>query len=412
MSIINRFRNFSSGFPIESTQRISNILYLLKNNNVIFTLLHAETIYKVRIIKIETNQIVLYVPNFEYKLEKSGNIYFEILNGYYSSKIKIIKPPTEQITIDFPRDLSCLKDRKYPRVKFDDLFIRFDLLYSTIFRYKGVEIDLQNKYPHLIQEVAKEVPSLKLIYNILVNNIKKIANDFLIVTFREKTPDTYTIYEKILLETQKSVFIQDVTKTGSYIDELSSSSLTNLFGHHSKRVGKIGELKASREIYGLQREDSKEFLVSYLMTPIHIYQNIIGYARIETNQFQKYRIEKALAEEFHSICSVFSYGLTKINIWKSYFAKGGVKTRVLNISIEGMLIEIFDQILFEYLKKFRRIKIILPIFGRELNLSCEIMRLFKKGGRHYLGIHIFKGDPGNISLLENYINENLQYNFF
>ena len=412
MSIVKRFRDFSSGFLVTSTQRISNILYLLKNNHVIFTLLHGETIYKTRIIKIERNQAVLYVPDFEHKLENSGNIYFEILNGYYYSEIKIITPTIDQIVIDFPHELFCLKDRKYPRVKFDDLFIRFDLLYSTIFLSKGVEIDLHNKYPYLLEEVTKDMPSLKLIYNILISKIKEIAHDFSIVMFRKKPADMYTLYEKILLKTQKTILIEDVTKTESYIHELPSSSLINLFDYHNKQVSKLGELEASREIHELRKKDSKEFLISYLMSPLHIYQNTIGYVRIETNQFQKYRIHRHLAEDFHSICSIFSYGLTKINIWTSYFIQEGVKTRILNLSINGMLIEIFDQVLFEYLRNFRRIKIILPIFGKELNLSCEIKRLFKKGGGYYLGVYIFHGAPGDFQLLENYINDNLQYNFF
>ncbi len=404
--------NFSSALIVEDRQRTSNLFYLLKNKNTILQLWYSNKIYKTKIIKINNDTAVLYVSNFDQKLEEISELFFEILNEYYHCKIKILKVDLNQIIFYFPEKLFYVKNRKYPRVKFNDLFIQFNLSYSNLFYFREKKINLQNKYPYFITEVKKDIPSLKQIYQMLINNIKKIANHFSIVTFRKRLPESYTIYEKTLLKTQKTIFIEDVTRADSYIEELSSSVLSNLLNYYKTLVADIGELNASRKIEELRKEDSKSFLISYLMSPIHIYQNIIGYVKIETNQFQKYRIHRLLAEEFHNICDIFSYGLTKINIWKSYYNREAEKTRVLNISTDGMLIEIFNQVLFQYLKKFPYLKIRLPILGQELEFRAEIMRFFKKGGGYYLGIHIFKGTPGDMSLLKEYIYKNLQYSFF
>ena len=411
MIATHKFRDFASGIIEKDPQRILNIFYLLKTNHTNCVFWYSNIIYQSKVIQIKGYEVRLFIADFEPTSQRSVDIYFEVLNQYYHCEVNITRFAKEQVFIRLPQELSYLADRKFPRVNFDDLFIRFNTLYSRIFTAQGTLVDPRN-YPYFVEEITKDFPSLKQIYRVLLDHIKKIGDDFSIVMLHKKDPESYSIYEKTLLKTKKTVLIEDVTKTGSYIEEINSPDLVNLSKYYELRENEVGELKASREIEALKKADSKKFLVSYLMTPIHIYNHIVGYIRIETNQFQKYRIHRLLAEELHIVCEVFSYGLTKIKIGGFYFKEDATKSRVLNLSANGMLLEIFDEVLFEYLKKFKRIKILVTILSRNLELKAEIVRFFKRGGAYYLGMNIFQGGPGDIKQLKEYINENLKYDFF
>ena len=408
----HRFRDFSSGFTESGFQRILNTFYLLKAKELSIRFWYTDILYDALIIQIGKGEVVIAVPGFEPGQNYHAEIYFELLNQYHYCKVNIIKIKSDRLTIELPKEFLCLKDRKFPRIRFDDLFIRFNILYSSLFTSKGEEIELLNRYFYLFEEVSKDSPSTKLLYRMLLSKMKGIGSNFSIAILRRKDSEALTLHEKILLKTKKTLLVEDVSKMESYIEPLSSPLLTNLSTYYKEREAAVGEFKAIREIEAVSKEDSQNFLISYLMSPIDIYDQIIGYIRIETDQFQKYWVRRYEAEEFHTICKIFSYGLAKIRIRDSHFDVNSVRTRVLNISISGLLMEIFDKVLFEYLKIFSKVKLLLPIAGRELEIYGEIKRFFSKGGGYYMGVEFFESLPGDTKYLEEYIYENLRYNFF
>ena len=406
------FRDFSKTETEKKTFRILNLFYLAKSNGTNIVFWYCGIYYQIRVVDVEMGHIVLLIPGFEIKSEQIADIYFEILNQYYHGIVNILEYKNDHVTIKPPEELRFYRDRTYQRIKFDDLFMRFNIEYASLFTTKGREIELQSRYPFFFAEVMQDCPSIKFIYNMLLSKIREIGDNFSVEMLYLRDPKTFTLFEQALLKEKSTVLIEDVSKIESYTEPLDMEHITNLSSHYQKRVGEIGQDNALSEIEKLRKEDSRNFLVSYLMTPIHIYDRVIGYIRINTDQFQKHWLHRLIAQEFHTICQIFSYGLTKTRVWHSHFNPSSVHTRILDLSADGLLIEIFDKTLFEYLRKFKEIKVVLPIADHELTLFGEIIRYIPRGGRYYMGVHIYKSYPGNEKILEEYLSENLVHNFF
>ena len=364
----SRFRDFTKAKTEKRKFRILNIFYLAKSNGINIIFWYSETYYRVRVIKVDVDNITFQVPNFQIQPQRMAVIYFEILNQYYHGTVRILKYENDYVTIASPEELKFFKDRIYKRVKFDDIFIRFNIEYSYLFDIKGRELELQNQYPYFFAEIIQDQPSVKLLYSMLLTKMKEIGNNFSVEMLYLRDPKTFTLFENILIKEKKTLIIEDVSKIESYIEPLPLEQLTNLNNYYKKRVHTIGEYNALLEIEELVREDSKSFLVSYLMAPIHIYDRVVGYVRINVDQFQKHWIHRLTAREFHTMCQIFSYGLTKIRVCNSYFNPNSNHTRILNLSVNGLLMEIFDKTLFEYSKKYKNLKIILPIGDQELTI--------------------------------------------
>lgn len=108
---------------------------------------------------------------------------------------------------------------------------------------------------------------------------------------------------------------------------------------------------------------------------------------------------------------LFSYAMSKARIRSSHFDPSSVETRVVNISLSGLLLEFSDEAIFRYLMQHRRIKMLIPVMGDDLELFGEIVRFSQRGGFYYLGVLFFKSKPGDMIRLEKFIHENMQFQF-
>jgi hypothetical protein len=82
-------------------------------------------------------------------------------------------------------------------------------------------------------------------------------------------------------------------------------------------------------------------------------------------------------------------------------------TRILDISISGLLFEISDENLFNYLKKHNTIKMYIPIGKKTLSLSGEIIRFFDTMDDYQkiyrMGVTFISSNPDDMNILENFI---------
>ncbi len=321
--------------------------------------------------------------------------------------IFIVRTNNKGVFIEVPSNLSYLARRLYPRLHFDNLAMRFIILYSPILGSKQAEKNMESRYPHFMQEILLDNPSLPIIYKMLIEEIQKVSREFSVHMFYDKPEEELTLFERTMISENKTIFIEDVSRLETYIEKFESENVTNIHHYYEKLCQEKGEFDALVDIESVKKQDARNFLVSILMVPIHLFEQPIGYLRLETNQFDKHFMTLAQAEELSLVSELFSYAITKIRIRNSHFDPSARKTRVLNISQSGLLMEINDEILFKYLQKHRRIKMLIPIGGRELEVYGEIIRYFPRDGAYYMGILFFKSKPDDMRKLENFIYENL-----
>ena len=245
-----------------------------------------------------------------------------------------------------------------------------------------------------------------------MSEIKEITKDFsLKFVYKDDIPQL-TLSEKIMLRNNKAFFIEDTSKIESYIEPIKSKKITNYSDEFEKLIKEKGKALAKKEFEILLKEDNKNFIVSYLMIPVNLLDRPIGYLKLETNQFEKHFITLMQALGIITVVEIFSYALTKIRIHGSHFNKASIKTRVVNISMSGLLFEIDDESVYKYLQKNRRIKLMIPILGEELEIYAEIVRYFPRDGSYYMGVNFFKNRPGNMERLEAFLFENSHFQFF
>jgi hypothetical protein len=390
---------------------ILNILYYLKAKYTRIHFRYSGYVYIAHCEQIDQNEVLLTAHGFQETQERRAILQFEAYNRYYMSQVMILRTNENGIYIQFPQQLSFLQRRRHIRLRFDDLFMRFTILYSPIGHTRLDEKNLESRFPYVMQEIAREDVSLQTMYRMLVSEIQSISSDFEIVFFKNRDRATWSEAERVVHDQAKTFFVEDTMRVLSYTSPHAHPSLTNLSGLFETRAAEEGETGALKYIEGIRRADARDFVVSYLLSPLTLFGEMQGYVRIETNQFDKRYINSMQAVDMHRLMELFSYAMSKARIRSSHFDPSSVETRVVNISLSGLLLEFSDEAIFKYLMQHRRIKMLIPVLGDDLELFGEIVRFSQRGGFYYLGVLFFKSKPGDMIRLEKFIHENMQFQF-
>lgn len=402
------FENASSE---SSYYGILNILYYLKAKYTRIHFRYSGYVYIAHCEQIDQHEVLLTAHGFQETQERRAVLQFEAYNRYYMSQVLVLRTNENGIYIQFPAQLLFLQRRRHIRLRFDDLFMRFTILYSPIGHTRLDEKNLESRFPYVMQEIAREDVSLQTMYRMLVSEIQAISGDFEIVFFSARDEEQLSLAEKIVKEQGRSFYIEDTMRVLSYTSPHSHVNLTNLSGIFEERAAKEGDAVALRFVEEIRKADARNFIVSYLMSPLSLFSEIKGYVRVETNQFDKKYINAAQAVDLHRLMELFSYAMSKARIRSSHFDPSSVETRVVNISLSGLLLEFSDEAIFRYLMQHRRIKMLIPVMGDDLELFGEIVRFTQRGGFYYLGVLFFKSKPGDMIRLEKFIHENMQFQF-
>lgn len=404
---------FAGGMIENDYYRVGNIFYFLKAKRIFVNLHHGDNILRGRIVRVVEDRIRIFFPEFRESQERRGILTFEALNRYYLCEIFITNTERDVVEIQYPAELKFITRRLYPRVEFDDLFMRFITLYSHFFKSKDEERELENAYPYFFQEIKEDHPSLRVLYQLITDEVKKITNDFQIRMYRKNDILSFdNVIEKLVMGEGRSLLIEDASNIKTYTRVYESPLVETMFEYHAQMAVNQGQEKADEEIRDIQKKDITDFALSYFALPIVIFDRPRGYFVMRTNVFDKRNISIHHAEDIAKLFKVFSYAVTKVSIGSTHYDKATIRTRVVNISMSGLLMEIDDATLYEYLKKNRRIKMQIPVMGEELEIFGEITRFFARDRYYYMGVMFFKTRPGDMVKLEEYIYENRAYQFF
>lgn len=410
-SVIRDSDPFERAQSESSYYGILNILYYLKAKYTRIHFRYSGYVYIAHCENIAPQEVLLVAHGFQETQERRAVLQFEAYNRYYMSHVLVARTNENGIYIQFPQQLLYLQRRRHVRLRFDDLFMRFTILYSPIGHTRLEEKNLESRFPHVMQEVAREDVSLQTMYRMLLTETQVISADFNVVFFADRPISERTPAEKILLETGNTFFVEDTMRVTSYTSPHLEANLCNLSNIFEELSAAQGEPAALRYIEEIRRTDARQFIVSYLLSPLALFGETIGYVRLETNQFDKKFINHHQAMDMHRLMELFSYAMSKIRIRTSHFDPSSVETRVVNISLSGLLLEFSDAAIFRYLKQHRRVKMLISVMGDDLELYGEIVRFSERNGFYYLGVLFFKSKPGDMLRLERFIHENTRFQF-
>ncbi len=386
---------------------IKHLFYYLKNEAIEFSFEYEDKYLTAIVEEILMESVALNVLGFEEGQTRRAKIRFEVFNVLYNFEVMVNDIRHEIVFITIPTELQSAQQRKNKRIPCDDLFMNFIILFRSLrggARDAGETISAEGKFFHLMREVREDTPSLRLINLMLVDYIHKISSEYEIIFFKNKNENP--LVKRVLLNLKKSIYVHDCWSIESYINEIDSPFLTNYCTEFQSLKEDVGEKSARNFFQEIVKNESREFFVSYVISPIYLFEELTGYIKIFTTAMDKYSITEQQALYTHELAEVISYAFTKIAIKEDRFNKMNTNTKIVDISIGGLLFEIEDKTLFQYLSKHNKIKMFIPIGELTLNISGEIVRYIKRDENlFHLGVNFFSSNPDDLRNLERYIFE-------
>ncbi len=385
---------------------IKHLFFYLKFENTEFIFEYEERFMTVVVHNILQDFVELNVLGFEESTSRRAKVKFEVINVLYVFEVIIEDIRGSIVTIKIPSELQSAEMRKYKRIVVDDLFMDFVILFKS---YKGGkyitgdDIYAERQFKYLFREIKKDLPDIKLMNLILTDYILQVSKEYEIVIY--KPNDGYDLIRNTFRKDLRSIFISDCADIESYIGKVESNTYKNFYEIYLERAKQEGEFKAQKFFEKLQKNEVRNFLVSYIISPLTLFDNLIGHVMVYTTAMDKHILTSYHAEYIHELLEITSYGFTKIAIRGNNFNTLYTNTRIIDISISGLLFEITDESLYNYLKKHNAIKMYIPIGKHTLTLSGNIVRYVVTEEGFRLGVNFFASNPDDMKILENYIYE-------
>ncbi len=133
---------------------------------------------------------------------------------------------------------------------------------------------------------------------------------------------------------------------------------------------------------------------------------MIGHIKVYSTVLDKKNLTPDDAQRLDLLVQLLNYALSKHAIAEHYFSLHN--TKVVNISMSGLLFEIQDTNVFNYLLDHDRLKICIPIKSHELEMRAEITRLLPGNNGYRIGVMFFQGAPDDFHVLEGFIHERIR----
>ncbi|TGL74818.1 DUF1577 domain-containing protein [Leptospira yasudae] len=385
---------------------VKHLFYYLKADDVEFPFDYDGQRFFAIVEDIEETSVKLRIPGATQGLTLRAKISFEIMNILYQFEVVILEFLDDSIIqIRIPSELQAASFRKNVRVAVDDLFMNYVILFRSLTgggREIGRNIQVEQRFNNLMREIKKDNPDLRLINIMISEYISTVSKEYEVVFFSQDREETFL--DSFIKRNDRPVFIPDTSLIINYIKENETSPVGNYREEYIRMVLESGQDYADKFFRELQKKEIREFVISYLVLPIRLFNDVIGYIRVYTSAMDRYSITPSQVGYLIELSEIFSYSMTKIFIREDNYRNAKAGTRVVDISINGLLFEIEERRIFQYLKKHNIIKIFIPVSERTLILRGEVVRYITvEEGKYHLGVNFFDSNPDDMLILQKYI---------
>ncbi|ABJ79610.1 DUF1577 domain-containing protein [Leptospira borgpetersenii serovar Hardjo-bovis] len=387
---------------------VKHLFYYLKADEVEFPFDYDGQRFFAIVENIEETTVNLRIPGATQGLTLRAKISFEIMNILYQFEVVILEFLEGTIVqVRIPSELQAASFRKNVRVAVDDLFMNYVILFRSLSgggREIGRNIQVEQKFNNLMREIKKDNPDLRLVNIIISEYISNVSKGYEVVFFSQNREETFL--DSFIRRNDRPLFIPDTSLIINYIreNEDSESIVGNYREEYIRMVLENGQDYADQFFRELQKKEIREFVISYLVLPIRLFNDVVGYVRVYTSAMDRYSITPSQVSYLIELTEIFSYSMTKIFIREDNYRHTKAGTRVVDISINGLLFEIEEKRIFHYLKKHNLIKMFVPVSEKMLILRGEVVRyIVVEDGKYHLGVNFFDSNPDDMLILQKYI---------
>lgn len=385
---------------------IKHLFYYLRFENTEFSFEYEGRFMSVVVQNVFQDYVELNVPDFTDESKRRAKIKFEVINVLYNFEVIIEDIRGSIITIKLPTELQSAEMRKNRRVPCDDLFMDFIIQFKSFKGGKyvsGDNIHAERQFTYLFREIKNDKPNLKLMNSMVTDYILNVSSEYELIIY--KPGDGYDFIKNALSLENRSIFIPDCSLAQNYIEKNTHPQLRTFYEVYQQMIKSTNDFQAYKFFENMQRKENRNFMVSYIISPITLFDRVIGHIKVYTTAMDKHMITSYQAEYIHEMTEIFSYGLTKIVITGSNINEIYKSVRIKDISISGLLFEVPDESLFNYLKKHNMIKMYVPVGKYKMEITGEIMRYVLGDDGYRLGVSFISSNPGDMKVLESYIYE-------
>ncbi len=381
--------------------QIRHLFFHLKSDKVHVTVSYMSENYPARVEEVSNTSIMLKTESLREGPLRRCNIRFEAFSVLYQFEVLIQSFRDNQIIIKIPYFIQSARHRKYKRVSAGALHLRFITTYQPFFNSSSDNQIALNRFRHIITELEKDVPDIHLIYRIIIGEIQKISPHYNVKFYREETP--IEIADNIVRKEKKTLFIEDLNKIETLYEIHHMYNLTSFYNHFNDIRKDSNEEDAIKNLENIRRKYLSDFIHKIVISPFKIFNNVVGSIFIYSTLLEARYISAEQAHIVDLMMELLSYAMTK-NVMAATYYKDPI-TPVVNMSISGLLFNLTDEEVFDYLTFHDRLKLTMQIKHEFIHFYAEISRYFPSGKGYDIGVNFLSGEPENYKILENFIHD-------
>lgn len=384
--------------------QIRHTFYFLRSEKIPVFVSYQLDEYIAGVEDVTENSVTLSIPNFEDGPVRRCRLKFDVHGVLYEFEVALLEATRSEIVVRLPSLIQSVELRKYRRIGVDDLFMRFTIDSSDVFQSAEDLQTANSRFPELLFELDKIEPNLYLINQIVAEELEKISPDFELKFYKEG--EVRNLPESLMIKEKKTIYINNTSKLENYYTSHRSQYLMSYLIEFKRIARERTEDDAEKYFAELQKQDLRNFLNNYVYSPVMVFERNVGHLYVQSTLLDKRLLLADQAYYVYLLATILSHAMSKTVIARSYnkFAL----TRVLDVSLGGMLFELNNTEIFNFIMLNDRIQISLHLKHEILHFVAEVSRLLpprKEGGGYRIGVNFIDASNDHFKLLEAYLFE-------
>lgn len=327
----------------------------------------------------------------------------------YNFRSSILDLEDNEMILSTPSEMRTLIKRKYKRVKIeseDEANIEFTIISGEISATASGKVS--PKYAQIHEELSKQTPDIKAIVHLIYMQLKTYADEYDINLY--KKDEKFFLPVNIVKVLKETYFVRDIKDRKSYL----SSALPKVvsLGSYLKYLTEKGQKEEDikKIMISAISEDAKRGYRSYIFSPISLFGEVIGHIYVGNMRtgFSDQNVYITI-----NMAEIISEAFVKTKLFQLE-TKGTIKSKIINLSAGGALIEINDQYVIKFIKPNTRLKLHLQIKDvtgklHDFNCSAKVIRIFFINGKIQIGIKFMELRWNEHDIIDKFVRKKIEF---
>jgi hypothetical protein len=366
---------------IDDPKEIENLYYSFRKKKTEVTLKYDLKETTAQIYRITSIFLTLFYKGNINPRIKTIEMTMSADASIYSAISRVIKISSGELTVALPEQLEKRVKRKHRRIDSKEgIYLRFNVI-SDIndkldFLYDKGRVS--NKFLEARKELVKPVPDIKKAITIISSELRGNTSIFEVKLYKQG--EVYPKRINVLKEVKKTIFISNTKDKHSYLKSLSINGVVSYLPYIRDIRKTMHDDKDSikAEFASIMQEDAKLSLVSYICSPIMLYEKVIGHIFLGLTKEFNSKFSGADAYTVKVGCDIISKTIAK-NKLHQLNTGDDFDILVTDLGGGGLSMQLSDQyILLKHLSIFTKLSMVLKLNEREIKVVTTINRIDKQ----------------------------------